>query len=130
MIGGNNGGENMDKTLCQRCFHYEACKDIDLSGAMGNPEMENFPCRHFVDVERVKIQDKANWREKINRWGDGQVCVNYYCTSCGQLERVKIFSKGEWENYYNEHYREVIELPKFCKVCGAIIGGIVEDHRD
>ena len=120
----------MEKTLCQKCFHYEACKEIDLSGTLGNPELENEPCVHFIDAERVKIEDRANWREKINHWSDGQVCVDYYCTNCNQLEKVKIFNKGEWENYYQEHYREVIKLPNFCKVCGSVMGGIVEDPGD
>lgn len=120
----------MNKTLCQRCFHYAACSEIDLSGAIGNPEMENEPCDHFVDAERVKIQDKANWREKIYQYSDGNVHVCYYCTSCNKLERVKSYNKTEWDNYYSEHYRESIELPNFCNNCGSVIYGIVEDSGD
>lgn len=115
----------MSKTLCQRCFHYAACGEIDLSGAIGNPEMENQPCDHFIDAERVKIEDKAYWSERVRQYSDGDVHVCYYCTSCNKLERVKTYKKSEWENYYFEHYRENIELPRFCNNCGSAIGGVV-----
>lgn len=120
----------MEKTLCQKCFHYNACDAIDVSGAIGNPECENLPCDHFIDAERVKIQDKANWIEEVKRWGDGTACICYYCTHCGQQEHVKIFKEPEWEAYYSEHYRDGLELPKFCKDCGSEIGGIVEHPGD
>lgn len=116
----------MDKTLCQKCFHYAACKEIDLSGTIGNPEMENEPCDHFIDSERVKIQDKANWREVINQYID-TVHICYYCTNCNQLEKVRGYTSYEWANYYNEHHRDELKLPKFCGECGAVIGDIVED---
>lgn len=121
----------MDKTLCQRCFHYAACAAIDLSGAIGNPEMENEPCDHFIDAERVKIQDKANWIEKIFKYKyNGRVHVCYYCTHCNQFEHVDIYTYAEWDNYYSEHYRDNLKLPNFCNVCGSVIDGIIEDSGD
>ena len=120
----------MYKTLCQRCFHYAACEAMDVTGAIGNPEMENTPCDHFIDADRVKIQDKANWREQVDRYSDGSAYVCYYCTCCGKLRKVKGYKKHEWENYYSEHYRDEIELPKFCEMCRAVTDGIVEDSGD
>ena len=114
----------MEKTLCQRCFHYAACCAIDLSGTLGNPECENTKCENFVDSEKVKIQDKANWIESITDYKDVHVC--YHCSNCGQLERVKIYNKKQWDEYYKDHYREDVELPNFCKVCGSVMNGIVE----
>lgn len=119
----------MDKTLCQRCFHYAACKEIDLSGFIGDPVMENNHCDHFIDSERVKIQDKANWIEKIHSYSDN-VHVCYYCSSCNRLEKVKGYTKTEWSDYYSEHYRGSIELPNFCCACGSAIAGVVEDPCD
>lgn len=115
----------MEKTLCHRCFHYNACCAIDLSGSLGNPEYENTECENFVDSEKVKIQDQSNWIETISYPGDyTHVC--YHCSNCGQLERVKIYKKAEWEDYYKDHYRDSIELPKFCKVCGSAMNRIIE----
>lgn len=114
----------MEKTLCQRCFHYSACCAIDLSGTLGNPEYENTECENFVDSEKVKIQDKAHWVVSVASYKAVHVC--YYCSNCGQLERVKLYEKAEWENYYKDHYLDNIELPKFCKVCGSAMNGIVE----
>ena len=114
----------MEKTLCQRCFHYAACCAIDLTGFMGNPEYENTECENFIDSERVKIEDKANWIESIANYNGVHIC--YYCSNCGRLECVKIYKKSEWEEYYKDHYRDVIELPKFCKECGSVMNGIVE----
>ena len=116
----------MSKTLCQRCFHYTACEAMDLSGYIGNPDMENIPCDDFIDADRVKIQDKANWLEKVKWYRDGDVHVCYYCTHCSFLRKVKSYNKYEWENYYSEHYRDAIELPKFCEECGSVMDGIVE----
>lgn len=118
----------MEKTLCQRCFHYSACCAIDLSGTLGNPECENTECENFVDSEKVKIQDKAKWVVSVGKYKE-DVHVCYHCSNCDQLESVKIYKKVEWEDYYKDHYRDSIELPKFCKVCGSAIDGIVEKHN-
>lgn len=117
----------MEKTLCQRCFHYSACCAIDLSGTLGNPEYENTECENFVDSERVKIQDKAKWVISVGKYKE-DVHVCYHCSNCGQLERVKIYNKKQWDEYYKDHYREDVELPNFCKVCGSAMDGIVEKH--
>ena len=74
----------------------------------------------------MKIQDKANWIESIDYYKD--VHILYHCSNCGQLERVKIYNKKQWDEYYKDHYREDVELPKFCKVCGSAMEGIVEKH--
>ena len=116
----------MEKTLCQRCFHYAACCAIDLSGALGNPEYENTECENFVDSEKVKIQDKAKWVVTVDKYTDVHVC--YYCSNCGKLKRVKIYNKIQWDEYFKDHYREDVELPKFCEVCGSVMDGIVEKH--
>ena len=116
----------MEKTLCQRCFHYSACCAIDLSGTLGNPEYENTECENFVDSEKVKIKDKEKWIESIVYYKDAHIL--YHCSNCGQLERVKIYNKKQWDEYYKDHYREDVELPKFCKVCGSVMDGIVEKH--
>lgn len=118
----------MEKTLCQKCFHYEACTAIDLSGTVGNPEYENEPCGYFVDADKVLIQEKANWIEKVERWSDGHACVKYNCSRCEQREKVRIYEEKEWENYYSEHYRDGVEMPNFCKVCGSAMNGIVEEE--
>lgn len=115
----------MEKTMCQKCFHYEACCAIDLSGALGNPESENMECEHFIDAERVKIQDKACWREELKTYSGVDIYITYYCSHCGQMERVKTYKVKEWDGYYSEHYRETVELPGFCKKCGSIVEGIV-----
>jgi hypothetical protein len=116
----------MQKTLCNSCFHYEACCAIDLSGCLGNPECENWECDHYLDSERVKIQGKANRLERINIYSNGDTCVSYHCSCCKELHGIKIFKEKEWDAYYREHYREAVELPKFCKVCGSVMGEIVE----
>ena len=114
----------MEKTLCQRCFHYSACCAIDLSGTLGNPECENTECENFVDSEKVKIQDKAKWIVSVEYYGDyTHVC--YCCSNCGQLEIVKIYNKKQWDEYYKDHYLEYVELTEFCKVCGSVMNGIV-----
>ena len=114
----------MEKTLCQRCFHYAACCAIDLIGTLGNPECENTECENFVDSEQVKIQDKAKWVVSVASYKN--IHVRYYCSNCGQLEHVKIYNKKQWNEYYKDHYREDVELPKFCKVCGSVMDGTVE----
>lgn len=120
----------MSKTLCQRCFHYAACEAIDVTGSIGNTEMENTPCDHFIDADRVKIQDKAKWLEVVKAYSDGEVHVCYYCTVCNKLEHVSIYNKAVWDNYYSDHYRDDLRLPKFCKVCGSATDDIVEDSGD
>ena len=114
----------MDKTLCQKCFHYAACKEIDLSGAIGNPEMENEPCDHFIDAERVKIQDKAQWVESVSVYSDSAY-VNYNCSCCNYLGKVKRYNKSDWENYFSEHYRDDLKLYKFCEGCGSVMDILV-----
>ena len=113
----------MEKTLCQRCFHYSACCAIDLSGALGNPEYENTECENFVDSEKVKIQDKAKWVVSVDKYKE-YVHVCYCCSNCGQLERAKIYNKKQWDEYYKDHYLEDVELTEFCKVCGSAMDGI------
>jgi ssDNA-binding Zn-finger/Zn-ribbon topoisomerase 1 len=103
---------------------------MDVTGYIGNPETENKPCDDFIDAERVKIQDKANWLEKVKTYGAGDVYICYNCTNCNQREYVKIYKRSDWENYYSQHYRDGIELPNFCKECGSVMGGIVKDPGD
>ena len=117
----------MEKTMCQRCFHYNACCAIDLTGALGNPEHENVECEHFVDSERVKIQDKAHWVEQIKRYSSEDVYITFYCSHCHKNERVKIYNKDEWNAYYSEHYLERVDLPEFCNKCGSIVSGICKE---
>ena len=116
----------MQKTLCNSCFHYDACLAIDLSGCLGNPEYEKWECDYYVDRERVKIQDKANWLERITTYSSKDTHVTYHCSHCNDPHKVKIFKEKEWDAYYREHYREAVNLPKFCKVCGSVMGEIVE----
>ena len=118
----------MEKTLCQRCFHYNACCAIDLTGALGNPEHENIECEHFIDSDRVKIQDTAYWSEHIKTYTGNDIYIFYYCSHCGQKESVKIYSLAEWDEYYSEHYREKVKLPEFCKVCGSVMTGIFRNE--
>ena len=120
----------MEKTLCQKCFHYNACVAIDLSGFLGNPERENDPCEHFIDSERVKIQDRANWVERVHRYSDGDVSVTHHCSHCGDLGRVKMYKSKEWSDYYSEHYRNNIELDEYCKKCGSVMSILVEASDD
>lgn len=115
----------MEKTKCQRCFHYDACCAIDLTGALGNPEAENTECEYFVDSERVKIQDKAHWREEFSRCSNDNIGLRYYCSHCNWFETIKMYKSKEWDDYYSERYRDSLELPKFCKQCGSIVEGIV-----
>ena len=113
----------MEKTLCQKCFHYEACKAIDLSGALGDPQCENIPCMHYIDSDRVKIQDQAEWVENVRQYPDGDVHVTYRCSHCGNLGGIKAYGNKEWTNYYLEHYRDYVELSGFCKKCGSVMKG-------
>jgi hypothetical protein len=122
----------MKKSICEKCFHFDACKEIDVTGAVGNPEceIENQFCYHFIDRDRVKIEDKAHWIEKHKRYSDGDVHLTHHCSYCGQLERVKCYNGKEWNDYYHEHYRDTIELPRFCKICGSVVQDIFEEEEE
>lgn len=117
----------METTQCQRCFHYGACKAIDLSGTVGNPEYENQPCEHYIDSELIEIREKTKWIRNIKRYSDGDVYVDYKCAHCGNMRRVRSFKNKEWDDYYHEHHRdnEDAELPKYCEVCGSALNGVM-----
>jgi ssDNA-binding Zn-finger/Zn-ribbon topoisomerase 1 len=103
---------------------------MDVTGWIGDPEKENTPCDDFIDAERVKIQDKANWLETVHKYSSGDVHVCHYCTKCGELRKVKSYDKAEWENYYSEHYRDGVKLPSFCENCGSVMEGIMKPSGD
>lgn len=117
----------MEKTMCQKCYHYEACKAIDLTGAVvsPNPEVENESCLHFIDADLVKIQEKAKWKKRITRYNDGDVHVTYRCSKCNDLSRVKCYKQAEWDGYFSNHYHEHIELPQYCSCCGSVVNGVI-----
>ena len=118
----------MDKTLCQKCFHYEACCEIDLSGSMGHPESENEPCDHFIDSDRVKIQDKANWIEEVKVYGE-YVHICYHCSSCDNFWKVKGYDRKPWDDYFHEHYQEERNVPEYCEMCGSEMVGIIQKEK-
>lgn len=122
----------MEKTLCHKCFHYNACMTIDLSGTVGNPECENQPCEHYIDSELIKIQEKANWILKVSQYSDANVFVEYRCSHCNNMKTIKHYGGKEWDEYYSEHYRdnENTKLPNFCEVCGSEVNGVVKDSDD
>jgi hypothetical protein len=123
---------NMKKSICERCFHYDACSAVDVTGVVGNPECEpeNQLCDYFIDRDRVKIQDKAHWIEEVKQYKkDGEVFITHYCSHCNRVEKVRSYSNNDWKNYYNERYREGLELSNFCRTCGSIVEGIFEKEE-
>lgn len=121
----------MNHTPCNKCFHFAACSEIDLTGAVGSPTAENLQCDHFIDAERVAIRDKAKWVEKKKQYRpDADVFVNYHCSRCGYNERTKLYSDKAWNEYHKDHYLEDIsmdDLANFCKICGSEMIDIVEE---
>lgn len=119
----------MNNSICENCFHYAACMDIDITGSVGNPECnpENENCMHFISKDSIKIQPRAYWVEKIREYSDGDITLTYRCCCCNNLEKVKIYKPAEWNNYFSKHYREELDLPIYCKNCGSIVMDIVCD---
>lgn len=118
----------MTKSVCEKCFHYAACSEIDVTGTVNNPEYVE-PCEHFIDNDEVKIQKRAHWIEKIHTYDGGNTKhICYRCSECNNLEKVRGFTGKRWNDYFKDHHREDLELPKFCNVCGSVVDGIFEEE--
>lgn len=91
---------------CEKCFHYEACKDMDIGGHMN--EVEQADCRHYLEVmtpeafeKRMKFitnadEDTRFDEELSHSWADDEMCR--LLTSLGYSEGVKLFE--DMPKYY------------------------------
>lgn len=120
----------MNNSICENCFHYAACMDIDVTGSVGNPDCnpENETCMHFISKDLIKIQPKAYWVEHLRTYYDGDVSITYRCSCCNNLEKIKLYKLVEWDEYFSKHHHEGLELPNYCNNCGSIVTDIVRDY--
>ena len=122
----------MQHTPCNKCFHFAACSEIDLTGSVGNHAAENIPCDHFVDAERIAIRDKAKWIAKKKQYRhSSDMFVSYHCSHCGYGERTTLYTEKAWNEYHKDHYLEDItmnDLADFCKRCGSEMVDIVAEE--
>lgn len=119
---------------CVKCFHYEACQSVDVTGYVTDREKTSEEaCEHFTTHNDV--HPSAHWKREVRKYGvapGGDVYINYKCSHCHGEHKgsIKSFKIKEWNEYWAEHYTPDHKFFAYCHECGAKMNLDETDHAN
>lgn len=119
---------------CEKCYHYQACASIDVTGYVNGIEKDHQDvCEYFLNPKDVK--PTSHWEREVFKYPYSKnVRVSYVCHRCRSMaERVythDFFLIDLWNDYQADHWMPGNDLPHFCSGCGSEMKLDKTDHTN